>query len=64
MKERIYEWSVRMKSYTEEEMLDYLDFKGYEVTDQLDLMAKAEAIGFKFVEFSKRWVMTKANNKY
>lgn len=40
---------------SEEEMLDYLQFKGYEVTDDLDLFAKAQALDFEWDERLKRW---------
>ncbi|GGG18391.1 hypothetical protein [Paenibacillus abyssi] len=44
-----------MSSMTEEAMLDHLEFKGFEISDSLDLMAKAEALGYRWDENSELW---------
>jgi hypothetical protein len=49
-------FSAQPLNFTEEEMLEHLEFKGYEVYSSFDLIAKAEGLGFKFIEETQRWV--------
>lgn len=42
--------------YTEEQMRDYLEIKGYVVVDALDLFAKARALKFEFDDDSELWI--------
>ncbi|MDR6881889.1 hypothetical protein [Bacillus sp. 3255] len=42
--------------YTNEQMRDYLEYKGYEVGDSHDLQLKAQTLNFRFDEVKELWI--------
>ena len=49
-------YGVHQQGYTDEQMRDYLNFKGYDVGDALDMLAKARALNYEFDDTIERWV--------
>lgn len=46
---------MAQKEYTNEEVLAYIEYKGYEVSDDLAMLALAESLGFEYNENTDTW---------